>query len=83
MVILSPIANVAKGGFKKDDILSAAVADAYYVLVQFNEIPSQDVRDNLKKIGVELDAFLPGNAFLAIIKNSFDFVKRRCLISGR
>ena len=75
MAILLPNSNVAKGLFKKEDILAAAVEDAYYVLVQFNEIPSQAVKDNLKKSGVELNAFLPGNAYLAVSKKSFDFSK--------
>jgi hypothetical protein len=69
--------NISANSFKKGDISAAVFEDAYYLLVQFAEIPSGNVKENLRRSGVELNAFLPGNAYLAVIKNSFDFTKAR------
>ncbi len=67
--------NISGNTFKKEELSTAVFEDAYYVLVQFAEIPSGVTRDNLKKAGIELNSFLPGNAYLAVIKRSFDFNK--------
>jgi Subtilase family len=69
--------NISSGSFKKGDIDAAIFEGSYYVLVQFAAIPGKDIKDNLKRSGIDLNAFLPGNAYLAIIKNSFDFNKAR------
>ena len=58
--------------------ISAAVFENdYYVMVQFSEIPSGSMKENLRRSGIELNSFLPGNAYLAVVKNSFDFTKAR------
>ncbi|MBL0356139.1 MAG: hypothetical protein IPP72_04300 [Chitinophagaceae bacterium] len=69
--------NISKGSFKKEDISNAAFGADYYVLVQFSKIPSTAVMQKMKDAGIRLSTFLPGNAYLASIKNSFDFSRAR------
>lgn len=71
--------NISSSSFKKQEIDAAAFGDSYYVLVQFAELPSASVRSTLKKSGIVLNSFLPGNAYLAVIKNSFDFSRAKAL----
>ena len=64
--------NIANGLFKNEDIRNARYNDVYYVLVQFSQLPSAATKQRLEQEGILLDAYLPGNAYLAIIKIIFD-----------
>ncbi|HHG84497.1 MAG TPA: peptidase S8, partial [Bacteroidetes bacterium] len=44
----------------------------YYLVVQFDAIPSQEVRDEIGKMGVQLLDYLPNNAYIAAIPEAFD-----------
>lgn len=66
--------NIKKQQFKKENILAALFGDQYFVLIQFDDLPGKQAKENLLKAGVALQEYLPGNAYLATIKNSFDFV---------
>ncbi|MBC7890081.1 MAG: S8 family serine peptidase, partial [Ferruginibacter sp.] len=59
--------------FSKQQFQSSVFGKQYFVLLQFAELPSQAVQQNLKKAGVELHTYLPGKAYLATIKNDFNF----------
>ena len=43
------------------------------MLVQFSTLPSLQVQKNLRNAGCNLHCYIPGNAYLATIKNGFDF----------
>jgi hypothetical protein len=65
--------NIAKGSFDKAQLQKALYGDNYYVLVQFTQLPSAAQQLQLANAGVQLAEYLPGNAWLAQIKSSFDF----------
>src|ERR1700749_764806 len=65
--------NVATQQFKIADIQSSLFKDKYFVLIQFAELPSVAIRKQLKGLGVELETYLSGDAYLASIKSKFDF----------
>ncbi|MEO6357916.1 MAG: S8 family serine peptidase [Ferruginibacter sp.] len=65
--------NIKKQQFKKESIRTALFGDHYFVLVQFDNLPARQVRENLANAGIQLQEYLPGNAYLASIKNNFDF----------
>ncbi|MDN3658554.1 S8 family serine peptidase [Ferruginibacter paludis] len=67
--------NIKKQQFKKENIRNALVGDNYFVLVQFDNLPAREVREDLVKAGIQLQEYLPGNAYLAIMKNKFDVGK--------
>ena len=69
--------NIANGLFKNEDIRLARYNDVYYVLVQFSSLPSAATQQRLAQEGLLLDVYLPGNAYLATIKNNFDFRKAK------
>ena len=69
--------NIANGLFKNEDIRLARYNDVYYVLVQFNSLPSAATKQHLQQEGISLEGYLPGNAYLATIKNNFDFRKAK------
>ena len=65
--------NIQKQSFQKEDLQVSFFNNDYYVLVQFSKLPSLQVQQNLRNAGLNLETYLPGNAYLATIKNSFDF----------
>ena len=65
--------NISKQSFKKEDLAAVLWGDKYFVLVQFSNLPSGTLKKELKDAGIELNEYIPGNAFLATIKASFDF----------
>ncbi|MEP7144910.1 MAG: S8 family serine peptidase, partial [Ferruginibacter sp.] len=65
--------NVKKQIFKKEGLTTASFGKQYFVLVQFDALPSKVVQENLKRAGVELHAYLPGKAYQATINNDFNF----------
>jgi len=69
--------NIANGLFKNEDVRLARYNDVYYVLVQFSSLPSAAAKQRLEQEGLLLDTYLPGNAYLATIKNNFDFRKAK------
>jgi hypothetical protein len=64
--------NIIKQQFKKDDIQSSVYNQQYFVLIQFAELPSVEIQKELKLLGIRLEKYLSGNAYLASIKNTFD-----------
>ncbi len=44
----------------------------YYLVVQFDQIPTQNVRAEIDALGVELLDYLPRNAYIASIPQGFD-----------
>ncbi len=67
--------NMERQGFNKENLQSSVFKNNYYVLVQFSKLPSIQVQKNLRNGGLNLETYLPGNAYLATVKNSFDFSK--------
>lgn len=65
--------NVSKLSFKRENISSASFDNNYYLLLQFDTIPSKQLRTGLKKAGIELYTYLPGKAYLAKVRSSFNF----------
>ncbi|MEI9934143.1 MAG: hypothetical protein WDM71_04690 [Ferruginibacter sp.] len=65
--------NISKQKFRKEQLRTAVYGDKYFVLVQFSSIPTKKQQLLLKAAGIELNSYLPGNAYLASIKNKFDF----------
>ena len=65
--------NIQNQLFRKETILPALFGDAYFVVVQFDALPVKQVQENLQRAGVQLEGYLPGNAYLATIKKDFDF----------
>ena len=64
--------NVSKGTFNKADIQTALFNDKYFVLLQFDALPSAQAKASLKNAGIELGDYFPGNAYLTSIKNDLD-----------
>ena len=65
--------NIQKQSFQKENLQASFFSSNYYVLVQFSKLPSLQLQKNLRSAGLDLQTYLPGNAYLATIKNSFDF----------
>jgi Subtilase family len=66
--------NISKQIFRKEGLSAARFGKQWFVLVQFAELPSKPVQENLKRAGVELHAYLPGKAYLATINDDFNFM---------
>lgn len=64
--------NVQKQSFQKENLQASFFDNNYYVLVQFAQLPTLAVQQQLKLAGCSLHDYIPGNAYLATIKNSFD-----------
>lgn len=67
--------NIQRQAFQKENLQTSVFNNDYYVMVQFSKLPSIQVQQNLRNAGLNLETYLPGNAYLATIKNSFDFNK--------
>lgn len=65
--------NIQKQSFQKEDLQASLFNNNFYVLVQFDVIPSLPVQKNLKEAGCNLQNYIPGNAYLAAIKSDFNF----------
>ncbi len=65
--------NISKQDFNKVNLQPSLFSDRYFVLVQFSALPTEQTKQYLKNAGVELGDYFPGNAYLATIKNDFDF----------
>jgi len=69
--------NIKKQQFKKENIQAGFFGDQYFVLIQFDNLPGKQVKENLAKAGIALQEYLPGNTYMAGIKGSFDFAGAR------
>ncbi len=67
--------NIQKQSFQKENLQTSFFNNSYYVLVQFSKLPLLQVQNDLRNAGCDLQTYLPGNAYLATIKNSFDFAR--------
>ena len=67
--------NIQKQNFQKENLQASFFNDNFYVLVQFSKLPSLPVQHNLRNAGCYLHTYLPGNAYLATIEGSFDFLQ--------
>ena len=65
--------NIKRQQFKKENIREALFGNAYFVLIQFDNLPGKEVREKLLQSGIHLQHYLPGNAYLAQISSGFDF----------
>ena len=65
--------NIQKQGFQKESLQASLFNDNFYVLVQFSKLPSLQVQKELRNAGCDLQNYIPGNAYLATIKNGFNF----------
>lgn len=70
-------ANINNNKFSKESLKAAVYNNDYYVLLQFNELPSLKQRAELKKAGIRLGGYMPGNAYYATISGNFDFAKAK------
>ncbi len=65
--------NISKQTFNKVEFQSVLYGNNYFVAVQFSVLPAENVKVVLKNAGIELHEYIPGNTFLATIKDNFDF----------
>ena len=65
--------NIQKQSFQKENLQASFFDNNFYVLVQFSKLPSLQLQNELRNAGCDLQTYLPGNAYLASIKNSFNF----------
>ena len=63
--------NLQKGKLTKDLFANVHYHKNYYALVQFEKIPDADQRQELARNGVVLFDYVPQNAFMAEIKETF------------
>lgn len=71
--------NVNNNSFSKAAVEAAAFNNEYYVLLQFNTLPTVAQRSQLRKAGISLGGYIPGNAYYAVINKNFDFSKAKLL----
>ncbi|MFN6318767.1 MAG: hypothetical protein ACK4YR_03220, partial [Bacteroidota bacterium] len=62
-----PVRNYKDVAANSSILASALHQSKYYVVIQFERIPDQDVRAVLKSQGVELVDYIPSNAYTATI----------------
>lgn len=67
--------NIQKQSFQKESLQASLFNGSYFVLVQFSTLPSLQKQNELRNAGCDLQTYLPGNAYLATIKNSFSFAE--------
>lgn len=65
--------NISKKTFLHTDLQPALFESAYFSLIQFAELPTEAMREQLKAAGIQLGEYLPGNAYTASIAAGFDF----------
>ena len=51
---------------------SEIAAGYYYRLIQFNEIPKQETREEFENLGVKILGYIPHNAYITAIPQNFD-----------
>ena len=65
--------NIRNRNFNANDLQPSLFEGRYFVLVQFDGLPTLATKGSLKNTGLELGDYLPGNAYLATIKNDLNF----------
>jgi hypothetical protein len=65
--------NIKKQIFSKENIQPALFGNTYFVVIQFTDLPTKQQQERLKLAGIELDSYIPGNAYMAAIKGDFIF----------
>jgi hypothetical protein len=65
--------NITNKTFQKSELISAQFRDHYFVAIQFSILPGALTQNNLKRAGIELYDYLPGKAYLAAVKDGFNF----------
>jgi hypothetical protein len=68
-----PSGNVRLGKLSTATLQKAKAGGQYFVLLQFSQLPSVATLEGLKKAGVILGDYLPGNARLACLPATFNF----------
>ncbi len=67
--------NIQKQRFQTGSLQASLFNNKYYVLVQFEKLPTLQQRTNLRNSGLELGTWYPGNAYLATVTKEFDFAQ--------
>ena len=65
--------NIARKTFTPAGLKTSLFSNQYFALIQFTELPSAQIRQQLKDAGIVLGDYIPGNAYLAAIPVNFDF----------
>lgn len=65
--------NIENNTFKNENISASLFGNKYFVLIQFSKLPSAALQQKMKSAGIELNNYLPEQAYLAAIANTFDF----------
>ena len=63
--------------FNKQTIVAARFNNQYFVVLQFDALPTIAVQQNLKNAGIRLHDYLPGNAYFASVDTAFNFKTAR------
>lgn len=71
--------TLQRPGFNTKDIAASGYDGQYHLLLQFSSLPSMAARQLLQSKGILLGAYISGNAYLASIKNSFNFSEAAAL----
>lgn len=70
--VFVPVANTAKLRLTDQVFRSTQFGPYWYAVLQFNDIPSASVRENLSQVGITLLDYFPNYAYAAKISTSFD-----------
>lgn len=65
--------NIQRQSFQQASLQASFYNNDYYVLLQFSQLPSPELKQTLKAAGVQLLDYIPDNAYLATVKKDFDF----------
>lgn len=65
--------NLTGDKFDRAVLQPALVNNQYHLILQFDQLPDVAQKESLRRAGVQLGSYLPGNAYLATVKASADF----------
>lgn len=68
-----PARKISTPSFSTGSLSSALYNGKYFVLLQFSKLPSPAERISLEQKGIQLGAYISGNAYFAAVKESFNF----------
>jgi hypothetical protein len=68
-----PENNISNNSFRKESLQSSIWGNQYYVIVQFENLPDLNTRTNLMSAGIQLETYIPANAYLARLRLDMDF----------
>ncbi len=68
--------NILRNRFQPADTAGAWFDHRYYLLLQFQQLPGKAEQEQLRAAGIHTETYVPGNGFLAVIDDNFDF--KRC-----